>query len=100
MQKNPAKPLNGVRVLDFSRALAGPICTQYLGDMGATVTKVEAPIVGDDTRGWPPFAGSLRGETGAVFMSANRNKRSLAIDLKTPQGREIAHRLARESDIV
>jgi crotonobetainyl-CoA:carnitine CoA-transferase CaiB-like acyl-CoA transferase len=90
------KPLAGKRVLDFTKVLAGPLCTQYLGDLGADIIKVEPCIVGDDTRRWPPF----RGETGAVFLSANRNKRSLAIDLKTESGKEIARKLARTADVV
>ncbi len=90
------KPLAGMRVLDFTKVLAGPLCTQYLGDLGADIIKVEPCATGDETRRWPPF----RGETGAVFLSANRNKRSLAIDLKTEDGREIARKLARTADIV
>ena len=76
--------------------LAGPLCTQALGDMGADIIKVEPVEIGDDTRRWPPF----RGETGAIFLSANRNKRSLAVDLKTPEGRAIVHALAAKADIV
>lgn len=90
------QPLQGLRVLDFSKVLAGPMCTQALGDLGADIIKVEGKDGGDDTRGWPPF----REGSGAVFLSANRNKRSLALDLKTPQGREIVHRLAAEADVV
>lgn len=85
-----------MRVLDLTKVLAGPLCTQYLGDMGADVVKVEACQVGDDTRRWPPF----RGETGAVFLSCNRNKRSLAVDLKTPDGQAVVHRLAARADVV
>ena len=93
---NRFAPLTGIRVLDFSKVLAGPLCTQYLGDMGAQITKIEPCGAGDDTRRWPPFEGS----DGTVFLSANGNKRSLAVDLKTPAGREICHRLARSADIV
>lgn len=89
-------PLKGVRVLDLTKVLAGPLCTQCLGDMGADVVKVEPVGTGDDTRRWPPF----RGETGAVFLSCNRNKRSLAIDLKSPEGRAAVHRLAASADVV
>ena len=89
-------PLAGVRVLDLTKVLAGPLCTQYLGDMGADVIKVEPCHVGDDTRRWPPF----RGETGAVFLSCNRNKRSLAVDLKSTEGRAIVHKLAAQADVV
>jgi crotonobetainyl-CoA:carnitine CoA-transferase CaiB-like acyl-CoA transferase len=76
------KPLAGIRVLDFSKVLAGPLCTQYLGDLGADIIKVEPCAVGDETRGWPPF----HGDTSAFFLSINRNKRSLAVDLKTRDG--------------
>lgn len=89
------KPLQGVKVLDLTKVLAGPLCCQYLGEMGAEVIKVE-PVGGDETRGWPPFAGP---GLGAVFLSANRNKRSIAVDIKTTQGREIVHKLAATADI-
>jgi crotonobetainyl-CoA:carnitine CoA-transferase CaiB-like acyl-CoA transferase len=90
-------PLASVRVLDFSRVLAGPYCTMLLADLGAEVTKVERPGVGDDTRAWgPPDAG---GES-AYFLSVNRSKRSCAVDLATPEGREIAQRLAVRADVV
>ncbi|MCG7326190.1 CaiB/BaiF CoA-transferase family protein [Achromobacter sp. ACRQX] len=87
--------LKGLRVVDFSKVLAGPLCTQYLGDMGAEVIKVE-PLKGDDTRRWPPF----RQADGTVFLSVNRNKRSIALDLKSPEGREAAQRLIATADIV
>lgn len=89
------KLLEGLRVVDFSKVLAGPLCTQYLGDMGAEIIKVEAPQ-GDDTRRWPPF----RNGDGTVFLSANRNKRSIVLDLKSSQGREAAIRLIKSADIV
>ena len=82
-------------MLDFSKVLAGPLCTQYLADLGADVIKVE-PLTGDDTRDWPPFDGEL----GAIFTSVNRNKRGLTLDLKKPAGTAIAHRLAQEADVV
>ncbi|ALM86065.1 CaiB/BaiF CoA-transferase family protein [Bordetella sp. N] len=87
--------LKGVRVVDFSKVLAGPLCTQYLGDMGADVIKAEPPQ-GDDTRRWPPF----RDGDGTVFLSANRNKRSVTLDMKTPAGREAALRLIDWADVV
>ncbi|WP_367352227.1 CaiB/BaiF CoA transferase family protein [Achromobacter animicus] len=87
--------LQGLRVVDFSKVLAGPLCTQYLGDMGAEVIKVES-LKGDDTRRWPPF----RQDDGTVFLSVNRNKRSIALDLKSPEGREAAQRLIATADIV
>ena len=90
-------PLQGIRVLDLSRVLAGPYCTMQLADLGADVWKVERPGVGDDTRGWgPPFAG---GES-AYFLCCNRNKRSLTIDLKQPAGRGLIARLAGACDVL
>ncbi|MHA3794452.1 CoA transferase [Sphingomonas sp. YL-JM2C] len=89
-------PLAGLRVLDFSRVLAGPLCTQMLGDLGADVIKIETPGAGDETRGWPPFEGE---GFGTVFLAVNRNKRSMAIDLKTAEGRGIVHRIASGADI-
>ncbi|MDO8440069.1 MAG: CoA transferase [Polaromonas sp.] len=94
-------PLQGIRVLDLSRVLAGPLCTQYLGDMGADVTKVEALEGGDETRGWPVFRDGADGQrTSAGFLSVNRNKRSIAIDMKTRAGREIILALAARADVV
>ncbi|OWT60165.1 CaiB/BaiF CoA transferase family protein [Candidimonas nitroreducens] len=87
--------LDGIRVVDFSKVLAGPLCTQYLADMGAEVVKVET-VNGDDTRRWPPF----RDGEGTVFLSANRNKRSLALDLKHERGREVVRRLIADADVV
>lgn len=89
-------PLAGIRVLDLTKVLAGPLCTQSLGDLGAEVIKVEPTHIGDDTRRWPPF----RGETGAVFLSYNRNKRSLAVNLKSADGQAIVHKLAERADVV
>jgi len=91
------KPLQGMRVLDFSKVLAGPLCTQSLGDLGADVIKVEPPGLGDETRGWPPFHGA---SFGAVFLSVNRNKRSISLDLKTERGQAIARQLAATADVV
>ena len=91
-----SKPLAGIKVLDFSKVLAGPLCSQYLGDLGAEIVKVEMKGQGDETRGWPPFPAP---GFGAVFLSANRNKRSIAIDLKTENGRDIVHELARTADV-
>lgn len=88
-------PLDGVRVLDFSKILAGPLCTQYLADLGADVVKVEPPK-GDDTRHWPPFENGI----GTIFLAVNRNKRSITLDLRTAEGLEAAHRLARNADLV
>jgi len=88
--------LKGVTVLDISKVLAGPICAQYLGDLGAEVIKVEPVGVGDDTRTWPPF---VAGES-AIFLSANKNKRSIALDLKRPEGLAVLHRMVAQSDVV
>lgn len=93
---NPG-PLAGIRILDLSRVLAGPYCTMFLGDLGAEVVKVEQPGVGDDTRGWgPPFAG---GES-AYFLSVNRNKKSIAVDLKLPEGLQLLRSLATAADVL
>lgn len=89
--------LDGVRVLDLSRVLAGPWCTQTLADLGADVWKVEAPGIGDDTRQWLPP--DLNGES-TYFMCANRSKRSIAINLKSPEGQDIVRRLACAADVV
>jgi len=90
-------PLNGVRVLDLSRVLAGPLCGQVLGDFGAEVIKVEHPLRGDDTRDWGLRVGKT--ET-AYFNSMNRNKRSITVDLQTPQGQALVLELAKQCDVV
>ncbi len=96
-----AKALSGVRVLDFSRVLAGPLCTMMLADLGAEVIKVENPGLGDDTRQWgPPWAGAGDTRQSAYYLSVNRNKRSLTLNLKSPAGRDIARRLAQQSQVV
>nr|WP_295380842.1 CaiB/BaiF CoA-transferase family protein [Pseudoxanthomonas sp.] len=101
---SPPQSLAGVRVLDLSRVLAGPWCTQTLADLGAEVIKIERPGSGDDTRGWgPPFLRDRDGhETGesAYYLCANRNKRSLAIDIASPAGQVLIRRLARGCDVV
>ena len=84
-------PLAGIRVLDLTRALSGPFATMILGDLGADVIKVEDIWHGDDTRRWgPPF----QGDDAAYFLSVNRNKRGLSVNLKTPEGRQIVQQLA------
>ncbi len=97
-------PLEGLRVLDLTRVLAGPYCTQILGDLGAEVIKVERPGAGDDTRGFaPPYLRNEAGEESsetAYFAGTNRNKRSLTLDLAKPEGQEIARRLVAECDIL
>jgi formyl-CoA transferase len=96
--------LEGIRVLDLTRALAGPYCTMMLGDLGADVIKVERPGYGDESRGWgPPFVGEPYGPypgESAYFISTNRNKRSIAINLKEPKGQEIIHKLIARSDVL
>jgi len=97
-------PLNGLRVLDLTRILAGPTCSQLLGDLGADVIKIERPGEGDDTRKWgPPFLKDATGaDTGesAYYLSSNRNKRSLAIDIATPEGQDLVKRLLERCDIL
>jgi formyl-CoA transferase/CoA:oxalate CoA-transferase len=91
------RALEGIRVVDFSRALAGPYCTMLLGDMGAEVIKVEMPGTGDDSRGWgPPF---IEGES-AYFLSINRNKKSITLNLKSQKAKEIISKLIKSADVV
>ena len=87
-------PLDGIRVLDFSRIIAGPLCTQQLADLGAEVIKVEHPVTGDDTRA------RSADRRGAAFLAFNRSKRSITIDLASDQGRDLALQLAAASDVV
>ena len=97
-------PLAGVRVLDLSRILAGPVATQLMGDLGADVIKIERPGTGDDTRQWGPpwLAGEHGASTGesAYFLSANRNKRSVTIDLAQPGGQDLIRALAARCDVL
>ena len=87
--------LNDIRVIDLTQALAGPYCTMLLGDLGAEVIKVEQPESGDQSRGWgPPF---VEGES-TYFLGVNRNKKSLTLNLKTDEAREIMHKLVAEAD--
>jgi crotonobetainyl-CoA:carnitine CoA-transferase CaiB-like acyl-CoA transferase len=103
----PALPLAGVRVLDLSRVLAGPWCTQTLADLGADVVKIERPLRhgsgGDDTRGWgPPFLRDRDGRDtaeAAYYLGTNRNKRSVTVDISMPQGQALIRRLAQHSDV-
>lgn len=97
-------PLAGVRILDLSRILAGPSCTQLLGDLGADVIKIEKPGAGDDTRAWgPPFVedkdGNATGES-AYYLCANRNKRSVALDIATPEGARTVRALLAHCDVL
>ena len=96
-----AKALDGIRVLDLSRVLAGPWATQMLGDLGAEVIKIEQPGKGDDTRGWgPPWHGEGDDQLSGYYLSCNRNKQSVAIDIATPEGQEIIRALALKSDVL
>ena len=96
--------LSGLRVLDLSRVLAGPWASQTLADMGAEVIKIERPGAGDDTRGWgPPFAKDANGNDtteAAYYLTANRGKKSLTIDITKPEGQEIVRNIAAQSDVV
>ncbi len=97
----PPRPLEGIKVLDLSRVLAGPWAGQMLADYGADVLKVERPGAGDDTRTWgPPWWGEGDDKVAAYFMCANRGKRSLAIDLATPEGAALVRELAAEADVL
>jgi crotonobetainyl-CoA:carnitine CoA-transferase CaiB-like acyl-CoA transferase len=97
-------PLAGIRVLDLSRVLAGPLAGQILADLGADVVKVERPGVGDDTRGWgPPFLRDANGvETAesAYYLGVNRAKRSITVDIKQPAGQRIIQELAARCDVL
>ncbi|RJF92493.1 CaiB/BaiF CoA transferase family protein [Noviherbaspirillum saxi] len=90
------QPLHGLTVVDLSKVLAGPLCAQYLGELGADVIKVEPVDTGDDTRGWLP---QDHGQS-AIFLAVNHNKRSIAVDLKSEAGRKVVHDLVRQADIV
>ena len=97
-------PLDGIRIFDLTRILAGPTCTQLLGDLGADVIKIERPGEGDDTRKWgPPYVKDAEGENtreSAYYLSSNRSKRSVAIDIAQPEGQALAKRLIRQSDVL
>ncbi|MCJ1350588.1 MAG: hypothetical protein MMC33_000569 [Icmadophila ericetorum] len=100
-------PLAGIRVLDMTRVLAGPYCTQILGDLGAEVIKIEHPIRGDDTRAWgPPYAKRIKGDKtegpgeSAYYLSVNRNKKSLGLSFQHPAGVDILHKLAKDCDVL
>ncbi|HHL41956.1 MAG TPA: CoA transferase, partial [Candidatus Bathyarchaeota archaeon] len=97
MSFNPNEPpLKGLRVLDLSRVLAGPFCSMNLSDLGAEVIKVEMPGRGDDTRAYPPFINDV----SSYFLSLNRGKKSITLNMKEPEAVEIAHKLAEKCDIV
>ena len=100
----PPGPLSGLRVLDLSRILAGPTCTQLLGDLGADIIKVERPGEGDDTRKWgPPFVKDRNGADtteSAYYLCANRNKRSVTVDIAKPEGQALVRRLLDQCDVL
>src|SRR5262245_39453516 len=98
LMDDPTPLLSGIRVLDASRVLAGPFCGQLLGDLGADVIKIERPGAGDETRSWgPPFLGD---GPSAYYLSCNRNKRGVALDMGKPAGLDLFHRLVTTSDVV
>jgi formyl-CoA transferase len=95
------KPLEGIKVLDLSRVLAGPWCTQLMADLGAEVVKIERPGAGDDTRHWgPPWHGEGDERVAAYFLSCNRGKKSAAIDFARPEGAALVRKLAQEADVL
>jgi len=97
MSDNAHKPLDGLVVADFTRILAGPLCTMVLADLGADVIKIERPVGGDDTRTWgPPFVG----DDAAYFLSINRNKRSIVLDLTDQSDRDVARQVIERSDVL
>src|SRR5437773_1188741 len=89
-------PLDGLRVIDLTRVVAGPFCTMMLGDMGAEVLKIEEPEHGDDSRGWAPFIAG----TGSFYLALNRSKKSVALDLKAPEGAAALRRLIETADVL
>ena len=104
MSSPPTGPLDGLRILDLTRILAGPTCTQLLGDLGADIIKIERPGEGDDTRAWgPPFVTGKDGKPtkeSAYYLCANRNKRSVAADIATPEGAALVRKLAGKCDVL
>lgn len=98
MQANSGA-LSGLKVLDLTRVLAGPTCTQMLGDLGAEVIKIERPGTGDDTRGFAPPHWPNTNES-AYFLGVNRNKKSVALDIATQEGQAVVHRLLERSDVL
>jgi formyl-CoA transferase len=90
------KPLKNIKVVDLSKVLAGPLCAQFLGELGADVIKIEPVGAGDDTRAWLP----KEKDQSAIFLAVNHNKRSIAVDLKSPEGQQIIHTLVAKADII
>ncbi len=99
MSNPPIGPLSGLRVLDLTRVLAGPTCTQMLGDLGAEVIKIERPEAGDDTRGFaPPFWPETK--ESAYFLGVNRNKKSVTVDIASKAGQDIILKLLASCDML
>ena len=94
-----AKPLEGIRVLDATVWFQGPVCAQYLADMGAEVIHLERPVTGDQARGVRSIAAVPVADWNQYFLAVNRNKKSLAVDLKKDEGRELVHQLVAKSDV-
>src|SRR5690625_4655281 len=88
--------LEGITVIDLTQNVAGPFCSQILGDLGAEVIKVERPVTGDDTRQWHP---PQWGEESATFLSLNRNKKSLCVDINKPEGQKLLKELCKKADV-
>ncbi|MFP8874330.1 MAG: CoA transferase, partial [Myxococcota bacterium] len=93
------RPLDGIRVLDLTQWLQGPVCAQYLADFGAEVIHVERPVTGDGARGVRSIKALAVGDWNQYFLVINRNKKSLAVNLKQAEGQAILHRLVEESDV-
>ena len=104
MTQETPKALGHIRVLDLSRVLAGPWCSQNLADLGADVIKIERPGAGDDTRAWgPPYAKDAEGNNtteAAYYLAANRGKRSVTVDIASSEGQATLRELARDADVV
>ena len=103
MKKKPSESLNGINVFDLTRVLAGPTSTQILGDLGANIIKVERPKTGDDSRNLgPPYLDNLskNPQESSYFLSVNRNKKSVTIDLTKKEGQELAKRIIKKCDVV
>ena len=94
---NGLEPLKGLRVVEIGVAMAGPFCAMLLGDYGADVVKLERPKVGDDSRSWSPY---FHESLSYYYAAANRNKRSVAVDIKTPEGAAIARKLLEHADVL
>ena len=97
LEPNGREPLKGLRVVEIGVAMAGPFCAMLLGDYGADVVKLERPQVGDDSRSWSPY---FHESLSYYYAAANRNKRSVSVDIKTPEGAAIARKLLEQADVL